>query len=237
MLPSDSASPHNLLELQQALLTGYPARFIYHKAKKLARQRIFFPWDWEDLRQEMYLRILQRLPLFDAKLGCFHAFVKLIVRQFAANAYRYCLSSIRDRRNEVSLAKMVADEDGPIDLAQLIGTAELNRRLQRDELPETERTAMEMDIAGVLPSLSVRHRKIARLLQKHSPAEVADKLHVHRSTIYAAIRNLRVLLEERGLGAYRPSAPTNGSTAGTPRVERAPTSSDADKRNMREDAA
>ena len=113
MLPSDSASPHNLLELQQALLTGFPAHFIRWKAKKLARQKIFFPWDWEDMRQEIYLRILQRLPMFDPKRGCFHAFVKLIARQFAANAYRHCLSSIRDRGNEVSLAKMVAGEDGP----------------------------------------------------------------------------------------------------------------------------
>lgn len=237
MLSSDSPSPRHLLKLQQALLTGFPARFIYYKAKKLARQKILFPWDWEDLRQEMYLRILQRLPLFNPQRGCFHAFVKLIVLQFAANAYRYCLSSIRDRQNEVSLAKMVAGEDGPSELAQLIGTAEQDRRLQRDELPETERIALELDLAGALASLSSRHRKIARLLQKFSPAEVAEKLHVHRSTVYAVIRNLRVLLAERGLGVYRPSAPTNGSPPGTPRVERAPTTSDAENRGSRRNVA
>ena len=69
MLPSDSASPHNLLELQQALLRGFPDRYICRTAKKLARQKIFLPWDWEDMRQEMYLRILQRLPMFDPNVA------------------------------------------------------------------------------------------------------------------------------------------------------------------------
>ena len=78
---------------------------------------------------------------------------------------------------------------------------------------------METDIADVLRSLSIRHRRIARLLQKNSPAEVANKLHVHRSTIYAPFEICVSFWKKGDLGAYCPSAATKGSTPDTSSVD------------------
>ena len=209
--------------LPHLLLTGFPDHYICQTAKRLSRQRRYRLWDWEDLRQEMYLRILERLPQFDPQRGCFNAFVKMIVRQLAANLRRHCEAQMRNGGQEISLATLVAGEGGCVELAELIDLADQNRRLQRTPLSDRDEADSRLDVSAFLASLSRRHREIARLLQVLTPSEIAEKLGMHRSTIYTAIRNLRVLMAEAGLGAeHEETGRHSADSRGTHRGGRGP---------------
>ena len=72
MLPSDSASPHNLLEPQQALLRGFPDRYICRTAKKLARQKIFLPGTGKTCGRKGTCGFCSDCPCL-TRQGCFHA--------------------------------------------------------------------------------------------------------------------------------------------------------------------
>jgi len=197
--------PEENVDFHHELTQGFAARYIRRKARELARQPGFKGTEKDDLRQQLYLRILERLPQFDPSQGCFNAFVKLIVRQFATDCRRHMSAQMRDRRSDVSLSSLVAGEEGPVELAQTIGRRELNARLHRDE-QDTEATSdLAQDLAAFLASLPPRLCTIAERLKDASPTQIASELGVHFTTVYRDMRRMREQFAKAGFGEYLPA--------------------------------
>jgi RNA polymerase sigma factor (sigma-70 family) len=194
--------PEQNVDFNFELTQGFAASYIRRKARELSRQPGFSRSDREDLQQQLCVRVLERLPQFDPQQGCFNAFVKLIVRQFAANARRHNRAEMRDRTNDASLNVLVDGEEGPLELAQTIGRHELNARLSREERPVDEAIDLATDVAQFVASLPTRLRHIAERLQERSPAQVAAELGVHLSTVYRDLKLLRERFAKAGLQEY-----------------------------------
>src|SRR5688500_925796 len=212
---AEALVPETHVDFNHELTKGFAANYIRRKARQFARQPGFSRTDRDDLQQQLYVRILERLPQFDPRQGCFNAFVKLIVNQFGNNCRRHIRAQIRDRRDDGSLNVLVDGEEGPIELAQTIGRRELNARLNREERPADEAIDLSQDLATFLASLPPRLRQVAERLKEFSVGQIARELKVHRSTIYADIRSLRDRFAIAGFHEYlnsiRQSARRRGS--------------------------
>jgi RNA polymerase sigma factor (sigma-70 family) len=194
--------PEQHVDFNHELTKGFAASYIRRKARRLAQQPGFSRSDEEDLRQQLCVRVLERLPQFDPAQGCFNAFVKLIVNQYAANCRRYQGAQMRNRSGDTSLNVLVEGEEGALELAQTIGRRELNARLRRDERPAEDALDLGQDVSSFLSTLPPRLRQVAERLKERSPSEIAKGLGVHRSTVYLDIRRLRTLFAQAGFHDY-----------------------------------
>lgn len=200
--PPKPLVPEQNVDFNRELTQGFAASHIRRKARELARQEGFSRSDADDLQQQIYVRILERLDQFDPAQGCFNAFVKLIVHQFASNICRDAKMKKRDRRAVASLSDRVEGEDGLTELARAIGSRELDARLCRDERPAAEAFDLAHDLATFLATLPPRLQQIAERLPHRSIPQVARELKLHRSTVYVEIQKLRGLLAEAGFQDY-----------------------------------
>jgi RNA polymerase sigma factor (sigma-70 family) len=211
-------------DIDYELTQGFAASYIRRKAREIARQPGFSPTDREDLRQQLCVRVLERLPQFDPNQGCFNAFVKLIVKQFASDCRRHQRAQRRDRRGDASLNILVEGEEGPLELAQTIGRRELNARLKREERPAEETIDLAHDLASVLATLPPRLRTIAERLKDLSASQIAIELNVHSSTVYRDMHQLRERFANAGfqefpksmrrLGTRRRTSPNSKTKCG-----------------------
>lgn len=190
------------VDFNHELTQGFAASYIRRKARELSRQSGFTSTDRDDLQQQLCVRVLERLPQFDPAQGCFNAFVKLIVKQFATDCRRHTRAKMRDRRNDASLNVLVEGEGGPVELAQTIGRRELNARLQREERSPAETIDLSQDLTVFLASLPPRLRTTAERLKTFSPSQIARELKVHCSTIYRDIQRLREQFAKAGFHEY-----------------------------------
>lgn len=200
-----SAAPE-VIDFNHEITQGFAGAYIRRIARALSHQSGFSPSDQDDLQQEMYIRLLERFPQFDPAKGCFNAFVKLIVKQFASNACRHVRAQKRDRRWDTSLSHMVEGEGGAkIELAQVVGPNELNSRLARAERPKEQLVDLSHDVVTLLKSLPPRLRKIAKRLPDRSVAQIANELGIHRSTVHAEVRKLQAIFTKANFHDYLPT--------------------------------
>jgi RNA polymerase sigma-70 factor (ECF subfamily) len=165
------------------------------------------PQDREDLEQELTAKVLQRLGPLDPRRH-HEALLTVVVERLVANV-------LRDRRAEKrrvrvrSLAAPAAAEDGPNELAAAVGRPEMNARLGVRPRTDEELAQLAADVADVLAALPAELRALAERLKTKSIAEVARDLGVPRTTLYEAIRLLRMRFERAGLKHYleRSSSP------------------------------
>ena len=128
--------------------------------------------DWEDLRQDLLLDYLERLPLFDSRRGAPRGFMFGVVRHRAAR-----LAAEHRRR-----VQLLADNGG-------------SSRLQ-----VTVNHDLRLDIAAVIARLPEHLRVIAELLSERTPREVASVTGKSRSRVYQMIGEIREAFKEAGVG-------------------------------------
>ena len=126
---------------------------IRRKVKQLITRAGFTSQDREDLEQELFGRVLQSLPSFDASLAHRNRFITAVVERYVANILRDKRAGKRDYRRICSLNVTidVADE-GPIELAETISQRELDARLGRRQRSDQEL----VQLASTSPTLWAR---------------------------------------------------------------------------------
>ena len=182
-------------------------RFEFGIVRKKVRQIIgcagFKKQDRDDLEQELIARLLQSLKSFDPDVAHRKSFVTAVVERAVATILRDAQAEKRDPRRIGSLHVLVeVSDDGPTELAEMVGDREYNARRCRDPRSAEDLSQLTSDLAGVLAALPTELRDLAERLKSHSIAEIARDLGVPRTTLNDTVRRLRQRFEQAGLRAY-----------------------------------
>jgi RNA polymerase sigma-70 factor (ECF subfamily) len=140
-------------------------------ASRLVAAPGFHQDDWEDLRQELLVDYLERLPQFDPSRGDARGFMFGVVRHRAAQM------AMEQRRR-------IRTDDSP--RSRTASTVE----------PELD---LSLDVAAVVDRLPEHLRELAIALKDLTPKEAARRLGRSRTRIYQLIQQIRSAFVEAGV--------------------------------------
>jgi RNA polymerase sigma factor (sigma-70 family) len=184
-------------------MTRFDQVLIRRKVEELIDGGHFTAQDRDDLRQQLWLRLLERLPAFDPQQSHRNAFDTMVIERCAANAVRDRRAPKRNPGGTCSLDVLVeAPGEDCCDLAALIGQREYDARRGRSPRSREELTLLARDLADVQDTLNPEEWLLAELLKTQSVSEAARTLGVRRTTLYGWIHRLRQRFEQAGLQNY-----------------------------------
>lgn len=191
-------------DTKQCRLNDYAGKIIRYKARQLIGKYGFNQDDYEDLRQEMTLDILQRLPKFDATKAGMNTFVSRIIDHKISTIIRHRTQGKRDYRRACSLDEPIEDENGAsVTRGEMLSQDDHDLHAGKHTRPESARTEIRAVISLTISELPPELRYLAELLLARSITQAAEELGVPRSTLYeTGIAQLRKTFEDRGLRKY-----------------------------------
>ena len=195
-------------------LSAQAINFIKHKAYALIDTVGFTYSDRDDLEHELLLDLLQRLPRFNPERAQFMTFVVRVVDNKIASIIEDRTRPLYDfRLHAYSLNERMRGPDGCI--MERGDEIDLDDYLQRtgwQSRPLHELLNLRADVERILPSLPLDLRDLCVRLQSQNIKSISIETGVPRYRLYAAVKRLRVLFEQAGLGVYvgssKPSDPT-----------------------------
>lgn len=185
---------------RDAVLDPYPQALVRSKAYQLSRQRGFRRRDEEDVRQELFLRVLAALPRFDPERGEMNAFIRCVVETAAAMMSRERAALKRSGGAQpVSLdqAASIAHEQGPT-LASQLTPVDLGRRLGLVPIEPVPTARVQAAIADLSPE----DQAICRQLMVGTPSSAAKRTGKSRRQIRNAMLRIRRHFELDDLGNF-----------------------------------
>jgi RNA polymerase sigma-70 factor (ECF subfamily) len=163
-------------------------RFIDFKVAQLITQYGFVEADREDLRQELLLDLVRRLPNYDATKSGARTFAFRLVNNRIASIIRERKAARRDYRRK---AERPGDDDSVGELCiDGVQDFEIEVGLQID----VRRVCRNLE-----PNLAV---VVAHVRDSESLIEVASLLSFSRSTLYKRLGRLRAIFASAGLDQY-----------------------------------
>ena len=182
---------------------AFARRLIRRKARQLARKDTFSPTDREDVEQELWLHLCQRLPQFNPAKGTIYAFVVTILERRTATLLRRYEAPKRDSRRCSSLSKNLgAGPAGQVELAATLTAEAADRRLGRASRPAQQRLDAADDVAVVVAQLTPELRAVCEATQLGTRTAAAQALGLPRTTFSARLVKLRRIFSEAGLQEY-----------------------------------
>jgi RNA polymerase sigma-70 factor, ECF subfamily len=165
---------------------------IRRKSRELATHENFTPSDQDDIAQDLWLWLIEKLDCFDPERGTIFAFIATIVDRKAASILRHHRAAKRDTCRCRSLSLSIRANDGTyVELASTITEDASDARLGKRTWHPQYRTECELDLTTVLESLSDEDRELCERLMTQSLSEVARDMEVPRSTLQDRINRLR----------------------------------------------
>jgi RNA polymerase sigma-70 factor (ECF subfamily) len=169
-------------------------------ARRLHRKLLLPGADLDDLRQDLLVDLICRLPGFDARRGSIGAFANIVLRNQSSRI------AIRHHRQRRAQGGTVLSLDAPVSG----GTEPLGCMLaEADGLAAwhgQDRSAVDdadtlHDFARVLGGLPEEARGLCAALGTSAVAEIVERTGTSRSALYRQIARLRLDLAMCGLGA------------------------------------
>jgi RNA polymerase sigma-70 factor (ECF subfamily) len=201
---------------QQCELSDYAIRHIRHRARQLARTEGFAAQDIEDIRQDLIVDLLERLPKFDPTKATLNTFAVRVVEGKIRKLLRDHNCEKRDpRREECSLNECVDDgEGGSVERIQTIAADETDRWLGRQARSDQETAELALDVEEVLKRLPDNLRRLCEFLKTGSIADAARAMGVPRTTLHDHVKQLREVFEAAGMRDYLANRPSSCPCAG-----------------------
>lgn len=168
-------------------------------ARRLHRKLVLPAADLHDLRQDMLVDLICRLPGFDARRGSIGVFANIVLRNQSA---RIAIRHHRQRRAQggtvLSLDAPVADGTEPLRclLAETDGLAAWHGQ----DRCAAEDAELRHDIARALGDLPKSARRLCAALGTCAVADLVGHAGISRSAFYRHLARLRLDLAMRGLG-------------------------------------
>jgi RNA polymerase sigma-70 factor (ECF subfamily) len=168
-------------------------------ARRLHRKLVLPAADLYDLRQDLLVDLICRLPSFDARRGSIGAFANIVLRNQSSRV------AIRHHRQRRAQGGAVISLDAPISggteplgcvLAEADGLAAWHGQ-DRCAVDDTE---TRHDLARALGSLPDDMRDLCPALGSCAVPEIVSRTGISRSALYRHIARLRLDLAMRGLG-------------------------------------
>ena len=169
-------------------------------ARRLHRKLMLPAADLDDLRQDLLVDVICRLPGFDARRGSIGAFANIVLRNQSS---RIAMRHHRQRRTQggamLSLDMPISGGTEPLGclLAETDGLAAWHGQ----DPCATGDAELRHDLARALGDLPEDARNLCAALGTCAIAEIVGREGVSRSALYRRIARLRLDLAMRGLGA------------------------------------
>lgn len=183
------------------VLTAYARNLIRVKAHQLRARRDFRTSDSDDLQQDLWLAVCERIDRFDPAKASLDTFIDLVVNQALASLLRRRQRLKRDKGTYAqSLDEVLPTPAGdPAPLADFVTPADLARRLGRHarDPEQTRDTADALEFA--LAEMPEGLRDVCRRLAEGTVNSVAGELGVSRRAVRRACLTIREVLERAGL--------------------------------------
>ena len=182
----------------------YTIKRIRFKASQMVGKHGFTEDDFDDLRQEMMLDALERLPKFNSGRADIKIFISTVINNRIATLIKRQEADCRDhRRVERSLDERVPGEgDNWTTFGDGITEDDARSRLGRAGRSDRERVELALDMALVLSQLDGGDRQLCLELQLKTPLEMSRETGVRRGGIYERIAKIRKKFIQAGLHRY-----------------------------------
>ena len=178
-------------------------RLIRRKARQIAARDNFTPSDKDDIAQDLWLHLIERIDKFDAEKGTIFAFIVTVVERKAASILRHQAAAKRDVCRCSSLNLSIRANDGTrVELASTITEDAPNARLGKRTLHPQRGVEMVIDVTEFVETLPAELKELCERLRSRTLSEIARETGVPRSTLYERIKKLREYFEEAGLREY-----------------------------------
>ncbi|MGD9126463.1 MAG: sigma factor [Planctomycetia bacterium] len=183
-------------------ITPYAMTFIQHKAKQLVGKCGIREHDREDIEQELYLDLWQRLDKFDGDKATYNTFVQRVVENKISDLLRErCSDKSRLERLHLSFSRVVQLDEAngcTITLGNTIYNEQANRNRIRTCQEEQDHAIDVRLIISRLPDYLQKSCEL--LLEGHTTAEVARMMGMKRVCFYEqVIEPLREIFREADL--------------------------------------
>ena len=186
------------------VILQYTIKRIRFKASQIVGKHGFTEDDFDDLRQEMMLDVLERLPKFNSGRADIKIFISTVINNRIATLIKRQEADCRDhRRVERSLDERVPGEDDDwTTFGDGLTEDEARSRLGLAGQSAQEQADLAMDVALVLGQLDDGDRQICLELQLKTPLEMSRETGVRRGGIYERIAKIRKKFIRAGLHRY-----------------------------------
>ena len=188
--------------LQSILSHPFTDTLIGIKARQLCRRSGFSRSDYDDLRQDMRLYLIEKAHRFDPVRGNVEAFVTNALNTWVAMQLRY---RKREKRREsykaVSLERTPVKCNGDItSLGAVLLEEDGGRRTQTYPISPIEQFELREAIEHVMQGLEPDERALLTPVAEHGVASAARTLGVSRRQVDNAMARIRQRFEKAGLG-------------------------------------
>ena len=190
---------------KQCELTDYALELVHHKAWQLVGKAGYTQDDVDDIKQDLIVDLLERLPQFDPAKATYNTFVARLVERKISNLLRDRQAEMRDHRREVCSLNEEIDtgEDEPVQRLTTISQDEQDIRTGKYARPAEERAHLQLDMDSVLDGLTPELRQVAEMLQTKSVSQVARELGIPRRTFREKhLAQLREVFAAKGMDDY-----------------------------------
>jgi len=191
-----------MAESHDVVSDPFTVTLIRIKARQLCRRSDFSRSDYDDLRQDMRLYLLEKGHLFDPARGNIEAFVTNALRTWVAMRLRY---RNREKRREsykvVSLERTRVECDGDTTTLGAVLLEEDGRRLtQAYPISAVERFELREAIEHAMQGLEPDDRALLIQVAEHGITSTAKSLGVSWRQVDNAMTRIRALFKKAGLG-------------------------------------
>lgn len=183
---------------------SFASRVIKHVAWWMVGKSGLTIDDFPDLKQELWLDLLQRLPSYRPDRGSLRGSIRRIVNNKAATMLEARTAAKRGGGIRfVSLNEESEDEDGVIiERHESLSADDYLRRTRGTTRSEGDRIDLALDLRTLLDRLAPSERALCLLLVDRDVCDVANILGIPRTTLRDVIKRLRVHGDAAGLRGY-----------------------------------
>lgn len=185
-------------------LDSFTQGYVQKCARQLMGRHGFTDSDRAELEQTLFLKLAGKFDQANPDDPHWKAFVAKTVSRHIASVIRDRKAPKRDHRRTISIHVQVTnDEEGPMELANVLQDNDTPSRRSQELRCEQELAELREDVADCIQRLSdPRFRELCRHLMRGTVAEAARNMDVPRSTIDAWLPKIRKRFEEMGLSEY-----------------------------------
>ena len=183
---------------------GYAQTFINLRSVKLVGILGLSRSDIEDIRQDLRIHLLERLPNYDPNKSTKKGFIAMVLNNRIRTIIRLHRTSAEAMDcGTVSLDEQFSDADSqPIRLFETVDEEEVLMNFGIIRRRNIEHAEMRIDVERFLSRLPDRLRELCLMLQEKSVSQIARETGTSRQKIHAELVRMRVLAEQSGLREY-----------------------------------
>jgi len=192
-----------MAECRDIVSDPFTVTLIKIKANQLCRRADFSRSDYDDLRQDMRMYLLEKAHLFDPQRGNLEAFVISVLKTWAAMRLRHRKRQKRhEGNNSVSLEGTAVECEGEnIPLGATMLEEDGQRRTQAYPISEIEHMELREAIDHAMQGISPEDQAFLMQVAEQGARATARSMGVSWKSVHNRVARLRGHFEKAGLAS------------------------------------